>query len=370
MPITVRDILHFFDRWAPREIAWEGDNTGLQIGDPGERVRGILLALDATEAVAQEAVRRKANLLVTHHPLLFHPLRSVTPENATGRTVRFLLRSGLNVYSAHTNLDFTRGGTSFALGDRLDLRGMTFLSFPYRLAAKVVTFAPAESVEAIAAAMAAAGAGQIGNYEHCSFRTEGTGTFRGNLHADPAVGRRNRRERVQEVRLEMVTQRRQLPGVLEALKRAHPYEEPAYDVHLLDNPSRDHGMGVVGELDRPVPLSRFLGSLKRRLGCRHLRWSGNPAAPVRRIAVCGGAGADLLEDAVRSGAEVFVTADLRYHAFHDATGRIALVDAGHHETEFAVIGGIAARLREFLRGERSSLPVMTARTSTNPVRFM
>ena len=218
--------------------------------------------------------------------------------------------------------------------------------------------------------MAAAGAGHIGNYEGCSFRIAGTGTFRGNRHAHPAIGRRNRTERVEEIRLEMVAPRRDVGRVVEALRRTHPYEEPAYDVYPLETAGTDYGMGVVGELGRECSLSTFLGTLKKRLGCNRLRWTGNPAARVRKVALCGGSGADLLDEAVRCQADVFVTADIKYHAFHDAAGRIALVDAGHYETEFPVLGAMATRLREVIRTERTPIPVMTTRRSTNPVAYM
>jgi len=368
--MTVGDIHRFFECWAPRDIAWEKDNPGLQVGDPGARVRGILIALDATERVVAEAARRGANLLLTHHPLLFRPVRTVTTGDAQGRIVRALIRGGMNLYSAHTNLDFTRGGTSFALGERLGLRSMEFLSTPYRLSAKVVTFAPAPAIPSIAAAMTEAGAGVIGNYNDCSFRAAGTGTFRGNSASRPAIGKRGRLEQVDEVRLEMIVARRDIAGVVAALKKAHPYEEPPCDVYPLENTSGAYGMGVLGTLPRSMPLRSFLASVKKRLGCGALRWSGTTGAAVRTIALCGGGGAELLEEAVRREADVFVTADVSYHRFHDAEGRIVLVDAGHFETEYPVLATVAARLRETLRSERTPVPVMMARSSTNPVAYM
>jgi dinuclear metal center YbgI/SA1388 family protein len=368
--MTVGDIHSFFELWAPRDIAWEKDNPGLQVGDAAADVRGILLALDATERVIAEAVRRRANLLVTHHPLLYRPLREVTERGAQGRIVRSLIRSGINLYSAHTNLDFTRGGTSEVLGSRLGLVDMEFLSLPYRPSVKVVTFSPSTAVEQLATAMAEAGAGRIGNYSSCSFRTPGTGTFLGNAVTRPAIGRRGRLEHVDEVRLEMVAPKRDLDRVLIALRGAHPYEEPAFDVIPLENTSTAYGMGIIGTLPRPVALRAFLPQLKKKLHCGALRWTGTPSATVRRVALCGGGGADLLDEAVRKKADVFVTADISYHRFHDAGGRIALVDAGHYETEFPVLDAVAVRLRQFVRGARSGIPVAVARTSTNPVAYL
>lgn len=366
--MTVQDVREIMDAWAPPSIAWEGDNVGLQVGDPAMRVRGILVALDVTEGVIAEAGRRGANLIVSHHPLLFRPLRSLTPASPVARSVTALASRGIALFAAHTNLDFTRGGTSFALAGALGIEGADFLRKPYRLQSKVVTFVPPADADAVARAMSEAGAGIIGEYDQCSFRMEGTGTFRGGAASRPAVGTRGRHERVREVRLEMVAPRQAVPRVVRALVSAHPYEEPAYDIVALENVDRAYGMGVIGELPRRVSLARFLATVRRALGARAPRFAGDPRALVQKIAVCGGSGAALLDDAIASGADVYVTADVKYHAYHEADGRLALVDAGHYETEFPVVGAVAEHLRRAIaaRGERAG--VRTAARPTNPVR--
>ncbi len=368
--MTVGDIRQSIEEWAPRAIAFERDNTGLQCGDPAAVVRGVLVALDPTEEIAREAKRRNANLVVTHHPLLFHPARSVTPADEAGRELRLLQRSDIALVSAHTNLDFSRGGTSFALAGRLGLEEITFLHQPYRVTKKIVTFAPLRDAERIAAAMAEAGAGVIGNYDHCSFSVEGTGSFRGNDASSPAVGRKGSLEQVREVRLEMVVPSWKVDPVVSALRAAHPYEEVAYDVYPTETPSTDWGMGVIGSLRRTVRLERFLQTVKRSLGTRGLRFTGRPGTPVRRVAACGGSGADLLPEAISRGADVFVTADVKYHSFRDAGGSIALVDAGHFETEFPVVEAIVARLSTVIRARGERIPVRAARRQETPVRCM
>lgn len=366
--MTVRTIQEILERWAPPEIAWERDNVGLQVGDPDMRVRSVLVALDCTEGIVAEAARRRANLIVTHHPLLFRPPRELTTRTGEGRCVQSLVRNGIALYSAHTNLDFARGGTSFALGDALGLENQAFLRRSYKLHNKIVTFVPPTHVDGVVGAMAAAGAGVIGEYDHCSFRSEGTGTFHGSERSQPSLGTRGVLEHVREVRVEMSLPHRALDDVIRALKTAHPYEEVAYDIYPLENIERDYGMGVVGMLPHSVPLSGFLRAVRKALGARILRWTGAPRSVVRRVAVCGGGGSDLLFDAIASGAEVFVTADVRYHSFHAAAGRIAIVDAGHYETEFPVIASVVERLRrdEAVRGAR--IPVRAAALSTNPVQ--
>jgi dinuclear metal center YbgI/SA1388 family protein len=368
--VTVKDVHEVMSGWAPPAIAWDRDNVGLQYGDPKTRVRGILVALDPSRASVLEAGARGANLLVTHHPLLFRPLRSVTPTSAAGRCLEILIRRKIALYSAHTNLDFARGGTSFALAELLGLQDVTFLEHSYRVERKIVTFVPAESAERVASAMAEAGAGVIGNYDHCSFRLGGTGTFRGNEASSPTVGRKGRLEHVQEVRLEMTAPSWNVDGVLRAMRRAHPYEEVACDVYPLENISNRFGMGVVGMLPRPARLSGFLAQVKRTLGTGALRWCGSPKVMVRKIAVCGGSGGDLLESAIRAGADLFLTADVKYHAFQEASGRIALVDAGHYETEAPVVGAIVAHLRREFRRRGDRTPVHPARRIDNPVRYV
>ncbi len=367
---TVEDIQRVMSAWAPPAIAWDRDNSGLQYGDPKTRVRGILVSLDPTEGSVLEAGASGANLLVTHHPLLFRPLRSVTPASSAARCLETLIRRRIALYSAHTNLDFARNGTSFALAAALGLNDVAFLERSYRVDRKIVTFVPAESVDRVASAMAGAGAGVIGNYDLCSFRVTGTGTFRGNDASSPAVGRKGRVEQTQEVRLEMIAPQWAVKGVLQAMRKAHPYEEVAFDVLPLENLSNDFGMGVIGVLPRAMFLTGFLSLVKRTLGTGALRWCGRPGATVRRIALCGGSGGDLLDAAIHAGADVFLSADLKYHAFQEARGRIALIDAGHYETEAPVVRAIVSYLRTELRRRKDRISVRPARHTENVVRYV
>jgi len=239
--MTVKDIHKILARWAPKDIAWERDNVGLQVGDMDAEVTGILVALDCTERVVREAKKRNANLIVTHHPLLFRPPKSITPGDSVGRCIRALVADNVALYSAHTNLDFTRGGVSFALAGALGLREVDFLHKPYRVQKKIVTFVPEEHVAKVRDAMAEAGAGVIGNYDHCSFGTIGAGSFRGNDAATPVKGERGRLEQISEVRLEMLVNQWDVSNVVRAMHAAHPYEEVAYDVYALENESKEYG---------------------------------------------------------------------------------------------------------------------------------
>jgi dinuclear metal center YbgI/SA1388 family protein len=367
--MTVSDIHSIFSRWAPKDIAWERDNVGLQVGDMNVEVAGILVALDCTERIVAEAKTRNANLIVTHHPLLFRPPKTITPSDGVGSCIRALIANSITLYSAHTNLDFTRGGVSFAVAAALGLREVDFLRTPHRVQKKIVTFVPEEHVAKVRDAMAAAGAGMIGNYDHCSFGTIGAGSFRGNEATNPTVGEKGKLEQVSEVRLEMIANQWDVPHVVQAMRASHPYEEVACDVYALENASNDFGNGVIGALPKAMRIEKFLTLVKKSLGAKALRRTVSFGRPIRKVAACGGAGADLIDTAIARGADAFITADVRYHDFHHATGRIVLVDAGHYETEHLVVEAVVKKLKKEFAALGKGVPVSAARQSTNPIFY-
>ena len=367
--MTVGEVASTIEEWAPRSIAWERDNVGLQVGDRNDNVRAIIVVLDATPESIREATRKGANLVVSHHPLFFKPVLAITDASPTTQCIRMLLHAGINLYSAHTNLDFSEGGTSFALAATLGLQRATLLRRSYEVLRKIVTYVPVAHVERVADAMARAGAGRIGNYDYCSFRLEGEGTFRAGPGASPFTGSKESISRTREIRLEMLADQWNTDVVVKAMKDAHPYEEVAHEVYPMENKSVKYGAGIVGDLERSMTLRNFLGAVRRRLMIPHLRYTGNPQTIVRRVAACGGSGSDLLQDAVEAGADAFVTADIRYHTFHEAKGRIALIDAGHYETEYPVVQQLAARLRNHLAARKIPVRAFNSTGSTNPVRY-
>jgi len=367
--MQVRDIQRVLEEWAPRTAAWEHDNVGIQCGDPHMSVRGVLICLDITEDVVRDALRRRANLIVSHHPLLYHPLSSITSTTRVGRTATTLVRKGISALAAHTNLDAAPEGTSSALAGILGVRDPEPLDHSFGLQVKLVTFVPAADVDRVARAMAEAGAGIIGNYTQCSFRTEGIGTFQGNAESTPAAGRRGKYERVPEVRLEMIVDRDRLPAVLAAMRHAHPYEEVAHDMYPIGNAHPRFGMGAIGNLRRPTTLGAFLRRVRRMLGTGALRYTGDVRRRVVRVAVCGGAGSRFIEHAIAQHGDVFVTSDVSFHRFQDAAGRIALIDAGHHETEYPVLATIAGKIREACRARAERIPVAVSAVRTNPVAY-
>ncbi len=367
--MTLGEFQHAIEEWIPPATAWEGDNVGIQVGRSDVTITNILLALDATIAIAREARTRKANLIITHHPLFFYPLRSLTPKSRSGEIALYLAEHNINLYSAHTNLDHVDGGVSHTMASLLGLKNVRALSPLTGTLAKVAVFVPTSHLEKVATAMHDAGGGKFTKYEECSFRTEGVGTFKGTENAKPFIGMRGVLERAPETRLEMLVETWNLGRVIDAMMKAHPYEELAYDVYRLENKSRMFGLGAIGELPKQIPVRDLLSAVKKKLGSPNVRFNGELSHKVKRVAVCGGAGMGILGEAVKQGADAFITADVKYHSFQEAEGNICLIDAGHFETERHVLPILERRIKTIVRQKKSSSKIYITTTNTNPVSY-
>jgi dinuclear metal center YbgI/SA1388 family protein len=370
MSLYISNIIQLFEDWAPKWTAWEKDNVGLLIGDKQRKVTKILVTLDVTKQVVLEAIAQKVELIISHHPLLFRPPSSILASDPIGELVLQLAEHKIALYSAHTNLDHTLGGVNFALAEVLGLKDIRFLVPLQNSLAKIVVFVPHGHVEQVMNAMTQAGAGVIGNYSSCSFGTRGTGSFCGSPASNPFLGERRKREFVEETRLEMIAPRSIVSSVVAALRSVHPYEEPAYDIYFIENPNPNFGMGALGKLPKSQQLGTFLKSIKKNLGVDALRYTGSLTHSIQNIAVCGGAGSDLLPDAIAANADAFVTADVKYHTFQKAHDSIALIDAGHWETEHVVLKPIMDRLRSAARIAREPLTVFITKHKTNPMKII
>lgn len=363
-------LTRFLDALAPPAWQESYDNAGLQVGDPAQHITGATLALDCTEAVVAEAVRRGHNLVVCHHPVVFRPLKSLTGRTEPERILLAAIRAGVAIYATHTNLDHVAHGVNAEFARRLGLLHPKILAPKADGALRqLVTFVPgAEAREAVLAALHAAGAGQIGAYRECSFRAEGTGRFRPTEVATPTIGQAGGpREEVAEERLEVVFPAPAQAAVLAALRRAHPYEEVAYYLTRLDNEHPDVGAGMVGELPEPLAPAAFLAHLKAALHLPLIKHTAPPADGrlIRRVALCGGAGAFLIGAARGAGADAFVTGDLKYHEYFQADGRLLLCDVGHYESEVAT----SELLRVALQREFPTFAAQLTEVVTNPVRY-
>lgn len=328
----------------PPELAEEWDNVGLQVGDPVTPVERLMVALDPTRSAVTAASTQGAQLLVTHHPLLFKPLRRLTPDDPVGRVIWQAVRSGVAIAAAHTNLDVAADGLNCWLAERLALSGAEPLQSTASHLVKLVVFVPVDYAEAVGDALFAGGAGQLGGYDQCSFRTPGIGTFRPGSGTTPFIGEAGRREQVEEVRLETIVPQRRLGKVVEKMLKAHPYEEVAYDLIPLANQWNDIGLGRVGRLAEPVSLAVLADRVKLTLNCQGVRLVGSPEKSIAKVAVCGGSGAGLIQEAKRRGADVLITGDVKYHEARLAEDLdLAMLDAGHFATERLAVNELADR---------------------------
>ncbi len=364
------DLIGIISKIAPPSLAEDWDNVGLQVGDPSAEVRRVMVALDPCPAAVDEAIANSCQLLVTHHPLIFKPLKRISTADETGRLIHRSIGNNLAIVSLHTNYDIAENGVNDLLSRMLDLQGARPLTVTSREELlKLVVFVPLSHEEGVMNALLPHG-GMPGNYAECSFRVRGNGTFRPLAGANPFIGEVGTRETVEECRLEMVVRKSGLSQALKALCKAHPYEEPAFDLIPLQNEGRVLGLGRIGELAEPMPLESFALLVKERLGLGSLRIVGGQGRTVSRVALCGGSGASLLRDAVRQGADLYLTGDIKYHEAREAESLgIALIDAGHFATERLMIEGLAAQLEQEILRRRLEVGVLPCRGETDPFTF-
>jgi dinuclear metal center YbgI/SA1388 family protein len=368
-PLLLRDLIRFLDALAPPAWQESYDNAGLQCGDRAQPVTGATVALDCTEAVVAEAVARGHNVVICHHPVIFRAIKSLTGRTQPERILLAAIRAGVAIYATHTNLDHVAHGVNAEFARRLGIRKPKILAPKADGALRhLVTFVPLAAREAVLTALHAAGAGQIGQYADCSFRTEGLGRFRPSTEAEPFIGQAGGPlEEVAEERLEVVFPAPAQSAVLAALRRAHPYEEVAYYLTRLENEHQEVGAGMIGELAEPMDANDFLQHLKKALRLPLVKHTDAPAdgRQIRRVAICGGSGSFLIRQAISAGADAFVTGDLKYHEYFDADGRLLLCDVGHYESEVAT----GHLLRMALQREFPTFAVQLTEVVTNPVRY-
>lgn len=362
---TVGDIARSLEKLAPLALQESYDNCGLLAGESSTVVRGILVSLDVTEAVVDEAIQKGCNLIVSHHPLIFSGLKSITGKNWVERTLLKALRNNICLYAIHTNLDNVAAGVNAVMAAKIGLIDTRVLSPKKGTLKKLVTFVPTADVEQVRSALFTAGGGQIGLYDQASFSLPGTGTFRPLEGTNPHIGQIGAFTQVAETRLEILFENHRQSTVLKALFASHPYEEVAYDIYSLENKQQDVGSGRIGELAEPVPTMTFLKTLQNTFG-GGLRYTEIVKKEVQKIAVCGGSGSFLLEDAIAAGADVLVTADFKYHQFLEADKRIIIADIGHFESEQFTI----TLLTNYLRENFTNFATLSTETKTNPVNYL
>ncbi|MGK7394274.1 MAG: Nif3-like dinuclear metal center hexameric protein [Candidatus Cyclobacteriaceae bacterium M3_2C_046] len=361
----VKEIIDYLEKIAPRPLQESYDNAGLQCGNREDPVEGIMICLDVTESVIEDAVQRGCNLLIAHHPLIFKGIKELTGRHYVSRTILKAIRHNLAIYAIHTNLDNIRMGVNHKFGEKLQLKNLKVLSPKKQVQRKLTTFVPSQNTKEVLQALSQAGAGEIGNYKSCSFRVRGTGRFEPNEQAQPHIGQANQPEEVDEDRIEVIFPSYLEGQVLAALKKAHPYEEVAYYLHLLENEHPEIGNGMVGELLEPMEGADFLLYLKKQMNLNCIRHTELLNKPVKKVAFCGGAGGFLLKNAINQQSDVFITADIKYHEFFEADGKILLADIGHYESEVYT----KELIYELINKNFTNIALVKTEVNTNPIRY-
>ncbi len=363
--MQVREITGHIESFAPLSYQESYDNAGLQTGHPDQEVSAVLICIDITDAVIEEAVRLEANLIISHHPLIFSGLKKLTGSNYTERLVIEAIRQNLSIYAAHTNLDAVHTGVNHKIGEKLGLKNTGILVPMADHLRKLVFFVPEDHADTVRQDIFKAGAGHIGAYDMCSFSAPGEGTFRGSEESDPFVGGKESMHTEPEYRVEMIFPKERENRIIRALIRSHPYEEVAYDIYHLANKYDRAGSGAIGELEKPLDGQSFLHLLKERFNTPVIRHTGLLDKKIKRIALCGGSGSFLLPGAIASGADAFVSGDFKYHQFFDADRRILVADIGHYESEQFT----KEIFYELLTKKFTRFAVHLSEVNTNPVNY-
>jgi len=361
----LKEITAFFEKFAPLQLQESYDNSGLIAGNPDAIISSVLVTIDVTEDVVEEAINKDAQLIVAHHPIVFSGLKSFTGRNYVERTLLKAIKNDIAIYAVHTNLDSVAGGVNSKICEKLELQNCTVLQPANGQLKKLVTFIPAEHAEKVRTAVFNAGAGRIGNYDSCGYNMEGTGSFRGSDNTNPFLGEKGKINYEKEIRFETIFPGYLQSKIISALLNAHPYEEVAYDIYPLENSSEKTGMGMVGYLQKEFAETDFLSLLKNTFKTGIIKHTALTNKPVKKVAVCGGAGSFLLNKAIVSGADFFVTGDFKYHQFFDAENKIVVADIGHFESEQFT----KELFYELLTKKFPKFAVHLSEVNTNPVFY-
>jgi dinuclear metal center YbgI/SA1388 family protein len=363
--MKISDLTSYLQNVAPLSLQEEYDNAGLIIGNPSWECSGVLCTLDVTEDVVDEAVRKKCNCIVAHHPLIFRGLKRINGNNQVERTVMAAIKNDVAIFASHTNLDNIINGVNKKIADKLGLKNRKVIDPKIPVLQKLYTFVPQTHLDKVRDALFTAGAGDISHYSECSFTSPGTGTFKPGEGTHPYSGAVGVRQNVDEIKLEVILPRYKSSAVLQALFRSHPYEEVAYDLVSLDNGHETIGAGLIGELEKPVSGQEFLTMLHTSFNKGMIRHTPYTDKEIKWVAICGGAGSFLIPKALNMGADAYVTGDVKYHEFFGAEGRMLLCDIGHYESEQFTTDLFI----ELLEQKFPTFAVLKSEIRTNPVHY-
>jgi len=364
--MKLRELTSFLEEIAPLTYQEDYDNSGLIVGNQNLEVSGALISLDCTEAIIDEAILLGFNLIISHHPIVFKGLKKFNGNSYVERVVMKAIKHDIAIYAIHTNLDHVMHGVNRKICDKLDIRNGSILKVKEGILKKLVTFCPISEADNVRNAIFEAGAGMIGNYSECSFNVEGTGTFKAAAGSDPYVGEIGKQHHEPEVRIEVIYPLNMERRILASLVEAHPYEEVAYDIYPLSNGFQEVGSGMIGNLESDWDELEFLKFVKERLGAKVIRHTGIRSKKIRRVAVCGGSGSFLLQNAISAGADIFITSDFKYHEFFDSDGKLIIADVGHFESEQFT----QELLLELITEKFRNFALRLTSQNTNPINYL
>jgi dinuclear metal center YbgI/SA1388 family protein len=364
--MKIKDIAKSLQQWAPLSYQESYDNSGLLVGDPNTEVKEILITLDVTEAVIQEAIDTGCNLIIAHHPLIFKGLKKITPDHWVNRCVMETIKNDIAIYAIHTNLDNVHTGVNRKIAEKLALQNTSILAPKSATLSKLVAFVPTEKTQTVLEALYNAGVGKIGNYDHCSFRVMGKGTFRPNESANPTIGTQLQDETVDEDRIEVILPLHAQHKVIAALKQSHPYEEVAYYLQSIDNKNQEVGSGMIGDLEAPLSPHDFLHFVKEKMELKTIRYTHSHHDKIQKVAICGGSGSFLLSTAISQKADAFISGDFKYHDFFEGEEKILIADIGHYESEVFT----KDLLYDFLQEKFANIAVRLTKVNTNPINYL
>ncbi len=363
--MKIDSIISYLEELAPLCFQEEYDNSGLIIGDKSSDFKSALIALDCTEEVLNEAIEMNCNLLITHHPLIFKPIKKLTGSNPIERIIIKAIKHNLCIYSMHTNLDNVKYGVNKKIADIIGVENVKILSPKKNLLRQLVVYCPKKDCESLRLALFQAGAGSIGDYDYCSFNLQGKGTFRPLQNANPHVGDIGKIHTEDEERIEVVYSLNKEKEILSAMQESHPYEQIAYQLYTLENLLNDVGSGMIGDLAEPIEVDVFLTKIKDDMRAQCIRYTDAKKKFIRKVAICGGSGSFLLKEAKNSGADIYISSDFKYHEFFDSES-IIIADIGHYESEQFTKNLI----HDLLSKKFTNFAFLLSKTNTNPIKYL
>ena len=364
--MKIKDITNYLESFAPLSLQESYDNSGLITGNPNDDVTNVLITLDTIEEIIDEAINKNANLIISHHPIVFKGLKSLTGKNYVELTVIKAIKNDIAIYAAHTNFDNINLGVNRKICKKIGLINCRILSPSNELLRKIVTFVPKSHVEKVRQAIFDAGAGQIGNYDYCSYNTEGTGTYRAGKNTNPFKGEKNKLHFEKEIRIETIFPAYLQNKIINKLIETHPYEEVAYDIYKLENNFENVGAGMFGELENAENELVFLKKIKKIFKTEVIKHTKLLGKSIKKVAICGGAGSFLAKNAISANADIFISGDFKYHEFFDAENKIIFADIGHFESEQYT----KELFYEILTKKFNTFACYLSEINTNPIKYL